>query len=189
MAQKKHNRLNVARLITQITFTIFLAACASNSIDSNRVDITQRPTLSSQDYLMRANSTEGSIQNDWLIMALKAAVKENQVAQANLLLFRLTKQKLSETQQAEWQLARARLFLNNDQNETALKRLTFKPWWKLPDAQWLAFYQTKADIFMSLEKWFDAARALVEVYDLSPQNVQAKVARQIWQNLSHYSAT
>ncbi|KUI98609.1 penicillin-binding protein activator [Vibrio sp. MEBiC08052] len=189
MAQKKHNRLNVARLIAQITFTILLAACASNSTDSNRVDITQNPALSSQDYLMRADSNEGSIQNDWLIMALKAAVKENQVAQANLLLFRLTKQNLTETQQAEWQLARARLFLNNNQNEAALERLVFKPWWKLPDAQWLAFYQTKADIFISLEKWFDAARALVEVYDLSPQNVQPKVARQIWQNLSHYSAT
>ncbi|MDW6001749.1 penicillin-binding protein activator [Vibrio mangrovi] len=189
MAQKKHNRLNVARLIAQITLTTLLAACASNPTVSNRVDITQSPTQSAQDYLMRADSSEGSIQNDWLIMALKAAVKENQAAQANLLLFRLTKQDLTETQQAEWQLSRARLLLNRNQDEAALKQFAFKPWWKLPDAQWLAFYQTKADIFMGLEQWFDATRALVEVYDLSAQNVQPRVARQIWQTLSHYSAT
>ncbi|MEI8634136.1 penicillin-binding protein activator [Vibrio sp. PP-XX7] len=158
-------------------------ACSSQPRAPKQVDITLNPTQSAQTYLMRADSSTGPIKNDWLIMALKAAVQEKQIKQANLLLFRLTKETLSEPQLAEWQLARARLLLSNGQYKTALKQLTFKPWWKLNDTQWLSFYQIQASLYIHLERWLDAARSLTGAYDLSETNNKAAIAQQIWQKL------
>jgi len=46
------------------------------------VDVTLEPTQSVQNYMIQADSTEGSLQNDWLIMATKAAIQANQLDQA-----------------------------------------------------------------------------------------------------------
>ncbi|SHO56726.1 penicillin-binding protein activator [Vibrio quintilis] len=189
MAKKKHTRFNFVRLITSMMLTVFLVACSSRPGVPTRPDISATPTQSSQTYLMRADSTDGQIRNDWLIMALKAAIQEKQVTQANLLLFRLTKETLSEQQLAEWQLARARLLLNNGQYKTALKQLTFKAWWKLKDNQWRSFYQIRAALFTRMGHNFDTARALNNEYDYSSEQQKEKLAHQIWQNLTRYSAS
>ncbi len=46
------------------------------------------------------------------------------------------KQESLAVQQAEWQLARARLLVNNSQPDQAYSQLNFQPWWKLPNEQW-----------------------------------------------------
>ncbi|OXE30026.1 YraN family protein, partial [Vibrio parahaemolyticus] len=102
-----HKRLSVPRILTPVALAITLAACSSGPRQPDGVDVTLEPTQSVQNYMIQADSTEGSLQNDWLIMATKAAIQANQLDQADLLIKRLARQQLTEVQQAEWQLARA----------------------------------------------------------------------------------
>jgi uncharacterized protein len=187
MAKRNHLERSVPRLITPIALAIVLAACSSTPSHRETVNITKAPTKSVQEYILRADTSQGDIQNDWMIMALKSAIKSNDLTNANLLLFKLTKKQLSESQLAEWQLAKARILINQNQSLTALQQLTFQPWWKLPNVQWLKYYQTRADIFMELERWLDATRALVEVFDLSNNADKSHITEQIWTNISQYS--
>ncbi|MCG6506954.1 penicillin-binding protein activator, partial [Vibrio parahaemolyticus] len=124
---KNHQRRSVPRLLTPVALAITLAACSSTPTSPLLVDITGDTSLTAQTYLMQADSSQGCLQNDWLIMALKAAIAENNTEQADLLIRRLAKQNLSETQQAEWQLARAQLLVNAEKYKDALNLLNFKP--------------------------------------------------------------
>lgn len=185
---KNRIKLSVTRTLAPVALAISIAACTSNAPLDNTVDITMAPTHSVQSYLVKADSSQGSLQNDWLIMALKAAVQKGDDTEANLLLQRLAKVRLNDSQNAEQQLAHTHLLLLLGQNEAAAEQLNFKPWWKLSDSQWLAFYQTKAQINTTLANWFEAAKSLVHVYDLTEDSSeQEQVAQQIWASLSHYS--
>lgn len=187
MAKTNHLKRSVPRLLTPIALAIVLAACSSTPKQQTSVDITHSPTLSVEEYMLKADTSQGELKNDWLVMALKSAIQENDLGKANLLLFKLTKSSLNDSQLAEWQLARARILINRGEEITALKQFTFEPWWKLPDIQWLKFYQTRADIFTGLERWLESTRALIEVYNLSNEADRPLLAEQIWSNLSHYS--
>ncbi|MCG6386776.1 penicillin-binding protein activator, partial [Vibrio fluvialis] len=85
---KNHQRRSVPRLLTPVALAIILAACSSTPTSPLLVDITGEPSLPAQTYLMQADSSQGSLQNDWLIMALKAAIAENNTEQADLLIRR-----------------------------------------------------------------------------------------------------
>jgi len=185
---KNKIRLSVTRTLAPVALAISIAACTSNTPLNNTVDITQAPTHNVQSYLVKADSSQGTLQNDWLIMALKAAVKKGNSSKANLLLMRLSKTSLNDSQMAEEQLANANLLLLSGQDDAALTQLAFKPWWTLSDSQWLSFYQTKAQINTRLERWFEASRALVHSYNLSKPRAQERIAEQIWSSLNHYSA-
>ncbi|MDE1223286.1 penicillin-binding protein activator [Vibrio aestuarianus] len=184
---KNHPRLSVPRLLTPVALAMALAACSSNPSAPTSVDITQDPMQSAQSYLMQADSSQGSLQNDLLIMALKAAINENSSEQAQLLIKRISKQSLSEAQQAEWQLARAQLFINNEQLEQALSQLNFQAWWKLTPETWAQYHQTRADIFTALGRHFDSSRELVALADYVDNAQQEAIADQIWLNLNHYN--
>ncbi len=185
---KKRIKLSVTRTLAPVALAMSIAACTSNAPLRNTVDITQAPTQSAQSYLVKADSSQGTLQNDWLIMALKAAVQTGDYAEANLLLIRLNKAPLNDSQSAERQLANAHFLMLRGQDQAALEQLAFKPWWKLSDSQWLAFYQTKAQISTKLENWFEAAKSLVHVYDLTDDpDEQQQLAEQIWASLDHYS--
>lgn len=187
MAMKNHPRLSVPRLLTPVALAMALAACSSNPSAPTSVDITQDPMQSAQSYLMQADSSQDSLQNDLLIMALKAAINENSSEQAQLLIKRISKQSLSEAQQAEWQLARAQLFINNEQLEQALSQLNFQAWWKLTPETWAQYHQTRADIFTALGRPFDSSRELVALADYVDNAQQEAIADQIWLNLNHYN--
>lgn len=187
MAMKNHPRLSVPRLLTPVALAMALAACSSNPSAPTSVDITQDPMQSAQSYLMQADSSQGSLQNDLLIMALKAAINENSSEQAQLLIKRISKQSLSEAQQAEWQLARAQLFINNEQLEQALSQLNFQAWWKLTPETWAQYHQTRADIFTALGRPFDSSRELVALADYVDNAQQEAIADQIWLNLNNYN--
>ena len=81
-----HKRLSVPRLLTPVALAITLAACSSGPKQPDSVDITLEPTQSVQNYMIQADSTEGSLQNDWLIMASKAAIQANAVSYTHLTL-------------------------------------------------------------------------------------------------------
>jgi len=136
---------------------------------------------------MQADSSQGSLQNDWLIMALKSSVQAGKTDQATLLIKRLAKQPLTETQQAEWQLARAQLLFNNQQTEQAYQQLNFQPWWKLPNEQWKDYHNLRADILEVLNQYFEASRELTKLEEFDDNQDQQLIADRIWQNLSSYS--
>jgi hypothetical protein len=137
--------------------------------------------------MIQADSSEGSLQNDWLIMATKAAVQSNQFDQANLLLTRLSRQQLSEVQQAEWQLARATIQQKQGDYSQLLQLLNFKPWWKLPNDQWKDYYALRADAYQSLNQPFEANRELVLLGQYSSSPEQREISSRIWMNFGSYS--
>lgn len=189
MAMNHHQRRSVPRLLTPIALSIVLSACSTQPSSPDMVDITAQPLLTAQTYLMRADASQGTQQNDWLIMALKAAIEENNPDQAQLLIMRLAKQPLTPTQQAQWQLLRAQLLVNAEQYQEALDQLSFQANWSLPQVQWQQYHQLRADIFTALDRSFDSTRELIALYDMASSKEQEALADQIWANLNHYSAS
>ncbi|CAK6712773.1 Penicillin-binding protein activator LpoA [Vibrio harveyi] len=182
-----HKRLSVPRLLTPVALAITLAACSSGPRQPDSVDITLEPTQSVQNYMIQADSTEGSLQNDWLIMATKAAIQTNELDQAELLIKRLSRQQLSEVQQAEWQLARATLQQKQGKYSQLLQGLNFKPWWKLPSEQWKDYYELRADAYQSLNQPFEANRQLVAEGQYASSAEQREISSRIWMNFGSYS--
>lgn len=74
MAINNHQRISVPRLLAPVALAITLAACSSKPSAPQYVDITAEANQPTQNYLMKADSSQGSLQNDWLIMAMKAAI-------------------------------------------------------------------------------------------------------------------
>ncbi len=188
MAMKNHQRRSVPRLLTPVALAITLAACSSTSTSPLKVNLTDEPSLPTQVYLMQADSSQGSLQNDWLIMALKAALAENDTAQADLINRRLAKQTLSHSQQAEWRLTHAAQLFNAGQYADALEQLQFTHDWQLADQQWQQYHQLRADIFTAQDRSFDSSRELVALYDFVNREQYEALSDQIWTNLSRYSA-
>lgn len=188
MAMKNHQRRSVTRLVAPVALAIMLAACSTTPSIPEVVQITDPATHSAQSYLMRADSSQGELQNDWLIMALKAAVASSDTQQADLLIRRLAKQTLTDTQQAEWQLARAQLAFDQRQYQTALSQLNFPLQWQLATSQWQAYHQLRANSFTALNQAFAANRELVALYRFAQPNQQQELAQQIWHNFNRYSS-
>ncbi|MGD8115968.1 penicillin-binding protein activator [Vibrio sp. TRT 29B02] len=189
MAMKNHKRLSVTRLLTPVALAVTLAACSSAPKAPTSVDITLDPNQPIQTYLMRADSSQGSLQNDWLIMALKASIDAGDATQAELLMKRLARQSLTDMQQAEWQLARAELLVAQNQPQEALSQLNFRPSWQLADEQWLSYHQLRASLFTKQGDFFNATRELSLSSGYLPESEQAFVAQSIWNNLGQYTGT
>ncbi|HHF0509448.1 TPA: penicillin-binding protein activator [Vibrio antiquarius] len=182
-----HKRLSVPRILTPVALAITLAACSSGPRQPDGVDVTLEPTQSVQNYMIQADSTEGSLQNDWLIMATKAAIQANQLDQAELLIKRLARQQLTEVQQAEWQLARATIQQKQGNYSQLLQLLNFKPWWKLPNEQWKDYYLMRADTYQGLNQAFEANRQLVAFGQYASSAEQREISSRIWMNFGSYS--
>ncbi len=182
-----HKRLSVPRILTPVALAITLAACSSGPRLPDVVDVTLEPTQSVQSYMTQADSTEGSEQIDWLIMATKAAIQANQFDQANTLLTRLSRMQLSEVQQAEWQLARGTLQQKQGNYSQVLQLLNFKPWWQLPNEQWKDYYALRADAYQSLNQPFEANRELVSLSQYASSEEQSEISSRIWLNFGSYS--
>ncbi|EKA5861770.1 penicillin-binding protein activator [Vibrio alginolyticus] len=182
-----HKRLSVPRILTPVALAITLAACSSGPRQPDGVDVTLEPTQSVQNYMTQADSTEGSLQNDWLIMATKAAIQANQFDQAEMLIKRLARQQLTEVQQAEWQLARATIQQKQSNYSQLLQLLNFKPWWKLPNEQWKDYYLMRADAYQGLNQAFEANRQLVAFSQYASSAEQREISSRIWMNFGSYS--
>ncbi|MDW1577271.1 penicillin-binding protein activator [Vibrio sp. Vb2880] len=182
-----HKRLSVPRILTPVALAITLAACSSGPRQPDGVDVTLEPTQSVQNYMIQADSTEGSLQNDWLIMATKAAIQANQFDQAEMLIKRLARQQLTEVQQAEWQLARATIQQKQGNYSQLLQLLNFKPWWKLPNEQWKDYYLMRADAYQGLNQAFEANRQLVAFGQYASSAEQRDISSRIWMNFGSYS--
>ncbi len=183
-----HKRPSVPRLLMSVALAITLVACSSGPKEPESVDITSAPSQSIETYMIKADSSQGNLQNDWLIMAAKAAVKAGQAKQTDLLLKRIEKLPLTEIQQAEWQLTRAKLYKLQQMYSQLVAELNFKPWWHLSDKPWIEFYSLRADAYEHLDKPFEANRELVGLGKfITSDDQQASLARHIWRNFAGYS--
>ncbi|GAB2667991.1 penicillin-binding protein activator [Vibrio panuliri] len=120
-------------------------------------------------------------------MALKASVEANNRNQAQLLINRLSRQPLTDMQQAEWQLARAQLLYNNQEFDQVSELLNFRPTWRLANEQWKDYHQLRADTFAKQKNYFAAAQELTQLAEYEAKSQQAYLAQSIWENLSYYS--
>lgn len=188
MAKNNHKRLSVTRLMTPVALAVTLAACSSTPSAPQSVDITLDPNKSVQTYLMRADSSQGSLQNDWLIMALKAAIDSGDITQSELLIKRLSRQAMTDMQQAEWQLARSELLMKQEQYDEALSLLNFRPSWRLVDEQWMQYHRIRAELFDQQGLYFSSAREWSQLSQYAPESDQALIAQTIWSHLNQYSA-
>ncbi|WP_076586320.1 penicillin-binding protein activator [Vibrio ostreicida] len=187
MAMKNHKRLSVTRLLTPVALAIALTACSTPPSTPTSVDITLEPSQSMQTYLMRADSAQGRLQNDWLIMALKSTIDSNDFYQANLLTQRLSRQSLLPSQQAQFQLEQAGLAARQQNFEEALGHLNFKSSWHLANKQWEDYHQLKAKLLAQQEQYFEAARETIKLSQYVGQSQQAMIAQQVWSNLNQYN--
>ncbi|MBD1576891.1 YraN family protein [Vibrio sp. S11_S32] len=187
-----HKSFSVSRLFTSIVLMFILAACSSNP-NEGKVDITTAPSQSSKAYLTQAQSLEVAQQTDWLIMALKADVVEQNYDAGKALVTRLGKLPLNESQQAEWQIARAQMLATTDSSDAALKILNFKPQWKLADNQWARYHTLRAQWLEDGKDFFNADRELIalkasqSIASQAPADITA-INQRIWANLNQYSA-
>ncbi len=187
MAMKHHKRLSVPRILTPVALAITLAACSTGPSTPTSVDITLAPTESAQSYLMQADSSQGALQVDWLIMAYKASVDANDFAQADNLSRRLSRSEMTHRQQAQWQLIRAQQYVKQGQDQQALSALSFDDNWNLDDAQWQEYYQLQASIYANREEYFEAARQLSSLQQYAPVAERQSLSENIWNNLNQYS--
>lgn len=145
-------------------------------------------TQSVQSYLIKADSSQGSVQNDWLILALKAAIRDGNSSQAALIIDRLAKQQLNNEQQAEWQLLRAENYMLQARPELVVQQLYFQPWWQLPDQVWQRYHRLRAQALEQVGDYFHASQELSWLYSLSSTEAQPEIAAKIWQGVTQYPA-
>ncbi len=186
MAMKHHKRLSVPRILTPVALAITLAACSTGPSTPTSVDITLEPTMSAQSYLMQADSSEGELQVDWLIMAYKAAVDAQDFNQADNLSRRLTRNKMSDRQQAQWQLIRAQQYVKQGNESEALRSLNFDANWQLASQQWQEYYQLRANLDAKANNNFEAARELSALQGYAPASERQSLSENIWNNLNQY---
>lgn len=187
MAMKHQNKFSVPRLLTPIALAVTLAACSTTSQTPVNIDVTQDPTQSAQAYVMQADSAKGGTQNDLLIMALKAALQENDLVRADHLVKRLSKQALSPVQMAEWQISRAQLLFRTGEIQSALQQLNYQPWWELSNTQWSEYHEFRAQLFELLSDHLNASREYIAANQYSFEDAQVRNHQNIWLNLSTYS--
>ncbi len=187
MDKKNQHQFSVPRLITSIALAMILTACSLSPKEPKPIDITLQPTLSSEAYLDKADTSQGSVQNDWLIMALKAAIKESDLEQAALLISQLERQPLSSIQQAEWQLSRAEYLNLTGQTEKALQTLNFPQQWQITPQQWQNYHLLRARLFEQSSHYFEASHELSMLSNYIPLEQRENIAARIWANLSRYS--
>ncbi|WP_261816641.1 penicillin-binding protein activator [Vibrio gallicus] len=190
MAQKKRSGYSVSRIFTPIALSVLLAACSTQPSGpdvAQQSNILNEPTQTSEFYLMKADSTEGALQVDWLILSLKAAVDENNSDLANRIIRRLAQLQMTEKQQAEWQLARAELMVNNNQPADAIKQLNFQNQWKLDRQQWHRYYEMRSEIYQALYLPIKAAEELIYGADFLNEDQQQANSDHIWALLSSTS--
>ncbi|WP_093268146.1 penicillin-binding protein activator [Vibrio xiamenensis] len=186
---KHHKRLSVPRILTPVALAITLAACSTGPSTPTSVDITLEPTQTAESYLMQADSSEGALQVDWLIMAYKASVEANDFTQADNLSRRLSRTQMTQRQQAQWQLIRAQQYINQGNDAQALSSLNFDSNWSLENAQWQEYYQLRATLYAKSENYFEVARQLSGLQTFAPVAERQSLSENIWKNLNQYDET
>lgn len=181
-----HKRKSVSRLIAPVALAVILAGC-STPTQTVTLDITAPVTDSAANYLIQAESSEGTTSIDWHILALKALIKEGRLEQAEQQANRLARLAMSPVQMAEWQLARATLRYQQGQPKAALDTLNFQPWWTLNDRQYLRYHMLRAELLAQTNQAFAAARERTALDQYLQPEQKAANWQRLWQDLASYN--
>ncbi|MCP3699079.1 MAG: YraN family protein [Aliivibrio sp.] len=184
MANMTLRKNSVTRLIAPVALALTLAACSSSPKAPERLDITQAPVETSSAYILKADQQQGTLQADFLIMALKASVQEQNFALATNLLTRLKGLQLSPTQTAEMQLNHAKMLKSQNKFDEALQVLNFEAWWKIEDSQWVEYYQLRYEINLFNGDNLNAARELISLNAYTPEDQKQQLWSQVWTSIS-----
>ncbi len=88
MRKFTHKFKSVSQLLPPIALALFLSACETSSVSrtSSLYDITAPVIQSSSFYLQKAETTTNTQeQANWLLLGLKALIKEKQYERASVL--------------------------------------------------------------------------------------------------------
>lgn len=189
MANMTLRKNSVTRLIAPVALALTLAACSSSPKAPDHLDITQSPSETSSAYILKADQQQGTLQADFLIMALKAAVQEQNIDLANKLLTRLASMQLSPAQTAEMQLSHANMLKTQSKYEEALQVLNFQTWWKLEDSQWIQYHKLRHELYLFSGDNLNSARELIELDTFTPNDQKEQLWAQVWTNVSSLNST
>ncbi|WP_063663662.1 penicillin-binding protein activator [Aliivibrio fischeri] len=189
MANMTPRKNSVTRLIAPVALALTLAACSSSPKAPDRLDITQSPTETSNAYILKADQQQGALEADFLIMALKAAVQEQNFDLADKLLTRLATMQLSPAQTAEMQLAHAKMLKSQSQYEEALKTLNFEAWWKLENSQWVEYHKLRHELYLLSGDNLNSTRELIELEPFTAEDQKAQLWTQVWTSVSSLNST
>ena len=184
MANMTLRKNSVTRLIAPVALALTLAACSSSPKTPERLDITQSPAETSSAYILKADQQQGTLQTDFLIMALKASVQEQNFELSSRLLTRLSGLQLSPSQTAEVQLNHASMLKKQNKYEEALQVLNFQEWWKIENKQWISYYKLRHELYLFNGDNLNAARELINLDSYTPEDKKQQLWDQVWTNIS-----
>ncbi|WP_299019147.1 penicillin-binding protein activator [uncultured Photobacterium sp.] len=183
-----HKRKSVSRLLAPVALAVMLAGCSTPTQQQTvTTDITAAVTDSAANYLIKAESSEGTQSIDWHILALKALLKEGRWAQAEQQANRLGRMTMNPLQMAEWQLARATLRYQQGQPLSALDTLNFQPWWTLADSQYKRYHLLRAELFAQTGRSFEAARERTALDQFLATEQKAANWHNLWRDIAQYN--
>ncbi|KEY91084.1 penicillin-binding protein activator [Candidatus Photodesmus blepharus] len=186
MVIKNYKKISFLHSLTLVSLIITLLACSSKPLISNNIDITLDALGPAQEYLIESYYSKGDLKNNWLIMALKAAINHQDLNLAQDLNNHIIKQSLSEVQKAELKLIKTKWFMTMKQSETGLSQLYFHPNWKLPNKQWKKYHEIRAKLYAEQHNYFFAAKELIKLTQYETIEQQNKIATMIWNYLNRY---
>ncbi|MDA9556370.1 penicillin-binding protein activator [Vibrio sp.] len=171
------------RILTPIAISVALAACSS-SPQQSAVDVVGQPDGSTQDYLEQAKHAQGSAQQDLLILALKAELKNRNAANANDLISKLSSQELTEIQRAEVELARVQVLILEGRTEEASLLLAWHPERAINNEQWYKYHDLRAYLFSIQGLYLEAAEELSFAYPYAQEELKATLSEDVWLNFT-----
>lgn len=188
ITMKKFKVAKCKRLLAPLVLSALLSACSALSPTSSSFDVSQPPTWTVQAYLQQAQKADGVEKNDLLILALKASIKANQWSKALELIQQLSKGNFTQIQSAELQLAKARYWQAQKNDDLALNSLVFQPNWQLYDRQWVHYHLLRSELFRAKAQYVNAANELMDLQSFM-QSADQKLNQSnlIWHDLNQYS--
>ncbi|MDP5254535.1 MULTISPECIES: penicillin-binding protein activator [unclassified Vibrio] len=182
-----HKKRSVPRLLSSVALAIALAACSSNPQQSEGLDISAQPTQSVESYMIKADSSEGSQQSDWLILAAKAALAQGDWPLTQRLLVRINRSPMTPVQNAEYLLTQGQLNLEQGNNKAVVDQLRFNAEMPINREQQRRYHTMRAQAFQNLGDAFATNRELVALSSYVDEQQQARLAEQIWNNFSGFN--
>ncbi len=183
MLKFTQKRQSVTRLVAPVALAVTLAACSTTSLPEN-VNIAAPATQSVDQYLVNAESSEGSRVVDWHILALKAMIRDGLLPQADRQLDSISQMRMDPKQTAEWQISKATLRYQQGHLQQALDSLNLQSWWQLEDQQYRRYYQLRTQLANELNQPVLAARSRIALSPYLDEEQKEANWQAVWSLLS-----
>ena len=186
MPKITHKNKIVSRVFTAVAIAMTISACEVSSTAGRKqqpYDITA-PVSESSGFYMQKASAEPTARADWLLLAAKAFIKENNLNEANNVIVELSKMPLLTEQLIEWQLVRAELLLLANNPQAALNTLKFDSAWHITPAQWQRYFLLQYNAYNSLKDINNTIIALINLEPYVKAGQEQHLSNLTWNTLS-----